>query len=708
VAIHRNRVIYQSEALFVSPNATGYHYTGYSGVGMHTPANTESDEGTLIGGINYGWTPGRSWPDWNPEGIIVSQLMSQARISAETVTASLTVDVFTSAQNTGDIIFNASVPGSDGNNTTINLNYNQAANSITEVGNTITINRVAALAENSNTIKGAIDAAIIGGLVTRIQSPVVNTNGIINAFNLNLSFGQDGGDYINFIINRNQGFDGSLGNNLSINYQLGMVDSVTYPTAGDTNLITVTSSSPTLQLDVLLTMLTNAGLVGPANILTVNDSSLKGTPEYISFNGAPGGNINFSGGRDPGPGEVHGSIIKQLKRVQSANYGFTVAKEDVNQFGHAGRLDSMVVENPTVNLDLSYYLLDGYNERMLGLVTNGQLNTISGLLNPDQDQAGLNFFILTTPESRDAVEGDKNLYRDGDENKKTVISIGNGYLTDYSVDISVGSIPTVSATVEAMNIKSNIGSTGNDLPSINVRDGGAISKAWAGGVKGQVRPDGCTGLFSLSAAYSGYTGCGDVAALRPGDVVLDLNDGGSMSKQVSGLENNPRMGSSHVQSVSINMPIARSTIQRLGNIFGFSKVIDLPINVTMSVSAVLSDLKEANMIDLLCGCEKHNLSVKVHDPECIDCEDKRSPIAVQYTLRGARLESENFTSTIGDNKSVDLTFTAQIGGADDQSNGLFISGKEASANKNGLPPSWTGLGGKVGEVNSEGKIFYRP
>ena len=38
--------------------------------------------------------------------------------------------------------------------------------------------------------------------------------------------------------------------------------------------------------------------------------------------------------------------------------------------------------------------------------------------------------------------------------------------------------------------------------------------------------EGCTGLYSLPAAVSGYDGCGDVAALRPGDVILDLRDAG--------------------------------------------------------------------------------------------------------------------------------------------------------------------------------------
>jgi hypothetical protein len=389
--------------------------------------------------------------------------------------------------------------------------------------------------------------------------------------------------------------------------------------------------------------------------------------------------VNSKVGQKAPEGTGKGSdltVVKQLKRVQSANYGFTVNKQDVNQFGHASRLDSIVVEPPTVNLDFSYYLLDGYNERMLGLVTDGKTNTVSGMLDSVTSQAGQNFFILTVPESRDAVGGDKALGK----TEKSVISLGNGYVTDYSIDVSVGAIPTANITVEGMNIKADQGTDKLDVPSVDMRDGSLISKS-----------GGCTGLFSLPHSMSGYTGCGDVAALRPGDVVLDLNNAGLLSTQVSGKGNDPRIGSAHVQSVSLNLPLARTTLQRLGTIFGFSKVLDLPLTATMSVSATLSDLKTGNMVDLLCGCDFHNLKVKIYDPECVDCKQKDGDLALVYELRGARLESENFSSTIGDNKSVDLTFTAQIGGADDTVNGLFISGKEANtATHKGLPPAFTG------------------
>ena len=97
----------------------------------------------------------------------------------------------------------------------------------------------------------------------------------------------------------------------------------------------------------------------------------------------------------------------------------------------------------------------------------------------------------------------------------------------------------------------------------------------------------------------------------------------------------------------------------------------------------------------------------MYDPECISCTTKEEGLALQFRLRGARLESENFTSTIGDNKTVELTFVTQIGGVDDLSNGFFISGKEASdADVFGQPPAWTGYNGAE-NIPSGAFIGYR-
>ena len=57
------------------------------------------------------------------------------------------------------------------------------------------------------------------------------------------------------------------------------------------------------------------------------------------------------------------SLLKKMDRIQSCNFNFTVNRQDVNEFGKLARIDSIVMEAPTVGLDFSYYVTDGYNER---------------------------------------------------------------------------------------------------------------------------------------------------------------------------------------------------------------------------------------------------------------------------------------------------------------------------------------------------------
>jgi hypothetical protein len=51
--------------------------------------------------------------------------------------------------------------------------------------------------------------------------------------------------------------------------------------------------------------------------------------------------------------------------------------------------------------------------------------------------------------------------------------------------------------------------------------------------------------------------------------------------------------------------------------------------------------------------------------------------AMRFELKGAKLESESYSSSIGSNKTVDLVFNAQVAGPNDTDNGLFVSGANA-------------------------------
>jgi hypothetical protein len=86
------------------------------------------------------------------------------------------------------------------------------------------------------------------------------------------------------------------------------------------------------------------------------------------------------------------------------------------------------------------------------------------------------------------------------------------------------------------------------------------------------------------------------------------------------------------------------------------------------MSAIVADLKASGSIaSLLDADTTKKLAFIFKLPGNTGSESR-----IVYELRGAKLVSENFSSTIGDNKTVDLTFTTQVGGPQDTTNGLFV------------------------------------
>ena len=362
----------------------------------------------------------------------------------------------------------------------------------------------------------------------------------------------------------------------------------------------------------------------------------------------------------------------QLTRVQSANYNFDIARQDVNQFGQLARIDALVLQSPTVSLDFSYYPTDGSNEKALGFfVTNSGGNFTTEAVNFASGQmgasSGQNFYIVTSDEGTDINTISTNAgYKLAG---KSTIAIGNGFLSNYTFNAAVGQLPTANVTIEGLNMRSSV-ITGLQTLSPTVTGTGNFALSPA------INPE-----LGTTKGFTGYlldpieaTGGTYISALRPGDISLDFSSyDGAASSPIGKLVGD---GAINVQNASLTIPLARTPIERLGSRFAFARVVDFPIVATLNVSAVVSNSTAKNLASMLDDSTKRTITLRVNKPD-----GSGSP-AMVFNFKGSQLKSESVSSSIGSNKTVDLVFETQVGGPSDQNNGIYLSGTH-SGNVNG-------------------------
>ena len=334
----------------------------------------------------------------------------------------------------------------------------------------------------------------------------------------------------------------------------------------------------------------------------------------------------------------------QLSRVQSANYNFNIARQDVNQYGELARIDSIVLESPTVSFDMSYYITDGRNESALGFyVATGAQAPSQFPSGHVQDGSGRNLYITTSSEGTDL----NNFSGASSLSGKGCIGVGNAYLTDYSIELAVGSIPTANISFEGSNMNAFTfsGTNSGTSVAINQESGTALNST-----------------IRLKEPDS-FTGASVVNALRPGDVTVNFGiwGTGGLISRLSGADG------AHIQSASLSLPLGRTPIERLGSKFAFARTVDFPVTATLTLNGVQNETAGGDLVALVNANPKDDIVISVKKPGS-------STLAVQYVIKRAQLDSASVSSSIGSNKTVDFTFTTQIGGANDTDNGIQMSG----------------------------------
>jgi hypothetical protein len=344
---------------------------------------------------------------------------------------------------------------------------------------------------------------------------------------------------------------------------------------------------------------------------------------------------------------VSGSnLVAELYRIQSVNDDWNKSLQDVNQFGELAAIDRVSLQPPTVNLSFSYLLANLVNEKLLGLTVakagdTSEITCISGLISQTTDSK--NYFLKSVDQGQDVADYNPATYE--------VKAFGNGYLSSYTAQGSVGQFPTVDVTISALNVQQQVvtHAAGAMIPAVNPTDGTSITG------RGYILPSGLTSFNN-----AGLTQDLGISVLRPGDITLSLGLG-----EGDGFTNESDM---KAQSFNFSFNLNQEDLNKLGSKYAYAKVPVFPISATLSCTATVGDNQTGNLVDIVNNNKNFNPTVTIKSP------NDSTKVAAQFKLKSAKLDSQNYSAAIGSNKSVTMNFSSQLSGPNDTSVGAFMSG----------------------------------
>jgi hypothetical protein len=231
----------------------------------------------------------------------------------------------------------------------------------------------------------------------------------------------------------------------------------------------------------------------------------------------------------------------QLELIQSADVDFAVSRQDVFEFGNLYAVDNIQVEPPTVSLNFSYALSSG----------NGVTPTNASKLGMD------NFDTFLNDQGRTY----------GISGAGTLI-ITSGIVKSYSVDGSVGNIPTVSVSVDATNATYTAGNP----------------------------------IFKGTAGFSGTNTVATV--IQPKDISVQIGTLAQGSNQ-----------SYEARSFTFALDIPRNKINKLGTLTPIANILSGPPKVTVDAEIILNgtdnpkfDPNVPQNVKIACGDKNYQIN----------------------------------------------------------------------------------------------------
>ena len=363
-------------------------------------------------------------------------------------------------------------------------------------------------------------------------------------------------------------------------------------------------------------------------------------------------------------------VLQRINKVQSFNYSIDLPKENINSVGSITNRASYVSGPPSVNLNFSYYVDGINNEQRMGLSTQNQIATrptsfISGLMTKETDRKNIYLAIDNDKNAESIRTQDQAEYpaapvghsfipvtgiRDPKSASYDFLIFINSYINSYSVNMGVGEIPTVNVGAVADNVFFTKGvDTGFGIPHINTETAAtgfsgvsvAVPKNFVNNIKTFDYPE---------------------TVFMPGEIKLSLSKRGH-----TGI--NFQHGT--VQSCNVDLDLTRENVQYMGHKLPWYRPVTTPVGITAGFDILVSGDATGSLMEDLVYNGEYDINVDFMTGNVL---------GMNYKLSGLRLDSVQYDSSIGSNKTASLSFSSDFSlddnfGEISSDKGFFVSGR---------------------------------
>ena len=367
-----------------------------------------------------------------------------------------------------------------------------------------------------------------------------------------------------------------------------------------------------------------------------------------------------------------------LNRIQSISYAFNynaIRNTELGSFEYIKHrtYDPVtqeeysrvpIVSQPDVSLNFNYLLYDFSNETKMGfnIGPEGILNYESYASDDKNklysrpnwaadghgalpDKGDLNFYVVAddTSERRDIVggRGSQHTYEGLD-----ILGFGNCYITNYTLEASLGSFVTCSAQYSCSNLTYDIYDPYN-MPKCPAVDGS--------GTRSSAEIDLPT--FDMTSLFIEYPNdIGESLALRPGDVEVVLKNNKPDSAGGFHLLDLNKDDMS-VQSISFDVPIQRTDINGFGSDYINDRKMQFPVMCTANIAVSIRNFEGSGDIskifkdDIDCDIE-----VNMYVRQSLTHKKKK----VKLVAKNAKLNSESHEYQIGGFSTLQASFLFEV------------------------------------------------